>query len=88
MFWPSPAYAKELFDDKVVFGGTYTLESGQTLDGNLVIFGGAVTTEADSTVNGDVALLGGVAEIGGNRKWQRCRHWWRSSADLECSGKR
>jgi len=66
VFWPSPAYAKELFDDKVVFGGTYTLESGETIDGNLVIFGGAVTTEADSTVNGDVALIGGVAEIGGS----------------------
>ena len=65
VFWPSPAYAKGLFDDKVVFGGTYTLESGQTLDGNLVIFGGAVTTEADSTVTGDIALIGGVAEIGG-----------------------
>lgn len=65
VFWPSPAYAKDLFDDKVVFGGTYTLESGQSLDGNLVIFGGAVTTEADSTVNGDVVLLGGVAEVGG-----------------------
>jgi hypothetical protein len=66
VFWPSPAYAKDLFDDKVVFGGTYTLESGQSLDGNLVIFGGAVTTEADSTVNGDVVLIGGVAEIGGS----------------------
>ena len=65
IFWPSPAYAKGLFDDKVVFGGTYTLESGESLAGNLVIFGGAVTTEADSTVNGDVVLLGGVAEIGG-----------------------
>ena len=65
LFWPSPAFAKGLFEDKVVFGGTYTLESGQTLDGNLVIFGGAVTTEADSTVAGDIALIGGVAEIGG-----------------------
>jgi hypothetical protein len=65
VFWPSPAYAKGLFEDKVVFGGTYTLESGQKLDGNLVIFGGAVTTEADSTVTGDIALIGGVAEIGG-----------------------
>jgi len=65
VFWPSPAYAKELFDDKVVFGGTYTLESGESLDGNLVIFGGAVTTETDSSVNGDVVLIGGVAEIGG-----------------------
>ena len=65
VFWPSPAYAKGLFEDKVVFGGTYTLESGQTLDGNLVIFGGAVTTQADSTVTGDIVLIGGVAEIGG-----------------------
>jgi hypothetical protein len=65
VFWPSPAYAKELFDDKVVFGGTYTLESGESLDGNLVIFGGAVTTEGESTVNGDVVLIGGVANIGG-----------------------
>ncbi len=65
VFWPSPGYAKELFDDKVVFGGTYTLESGQSIDGNLVIFGGAVTTEVDSTVNGDVVLLGGVAQVEG-----------------------
>jgi len=69
VFWPSTAYAKEplkgLFDDKVVFGGTFTLESGQTLDGNLVVFGGAVTTETDSVVNGDIVLLGGVAEVGG-----------------------
>ena len=65
VFWPSPAYAKDIFDDKVVFGGTYTLESGQSLDGDLVIFGGAVTTEADSTVNGDIVLIGGVVEVGG-----------------------
>jgi hypothetical protein len=69
LLWPSTAYAKEpfdvMFDDKVVFGGTYTLESGQSLDGNLVIFGGVVTTEEDSRVNGDVVLIGGVAEIGG-----------------------
>ncbi len=64
-FWPSPAYAKGLCDDKVVFGGTFTLESGQSLDGDLVIFGGAVTTEADSTVNGDIVLIGGVVEVGG-----------------------
>ncbi len=65
VFWPSPAYAKGLFDDKVVFGGTFTLESGETLDGSLVIFGGAASTEVDSTVNGDVVLLGGVAEVDG-----------------------
>jgi len=69
ILWPSTAYAKEpykhLLDDKVVFGGSFTLESGQSLDGNLVIFGGAVNTEPTSTVNGDIVLLGGVAEVGG-----------------------
>jgi hypothetical protein len=65
VFWPSPAFAKGLFEDKVVFGGTYTLSGGETLNGNLVIMGGAVTTEAGSFVNGDVVLIGGVTEIGG-----------------------
>jgi len=66
LFWPSTAYAKEAFDDKVVFGGTYTLESGETHAGSLVVFGGAVTIEPDSTVNGDVVLIGGTVDVGGH----------------------
>jgi hypothetical protein len=66
MLWPSTAFAKDLFDDKVVFGGTFTLETGETHDGSLVVFGGAVTVEPDSIVNGDVVLIGGTVEIGGN----------------------
>jgi hypothetical protein len=65
VFWPSTAFAKDLFDDKVVFGGTFTLETGETQDGSLVVFGGAVTVEPDSVVNGDVVLIGGTVEIGG-----------------------
>ncbi len=63
--------------DKVIFGDNYTLESGETLDGNLTVFGGNVTLESDSTVSGDVGVFGGnvsaagviegdVAVIGGN----------------------
>ncbi len=65
LLWPATAYAKEPFDDKVIFGGTFTLESGETLDGNLVVLGGAVTLEPDSVSNGDVVLIGGTVEIGG-----------------------
>jgi hypothetical protein len=66
LLWPTTAFAKESFDDKVVFGGTYTLESDETHDGSLVVFGGAVTIEPNSTVNGDVVLIGGTVEIGGS----------------------
>lgn len=65
LLWPTTAFAKEPFDDKVVFGGTYTLESGETHDGSLVVFGGAVTIEPDATVNGDVVLIGGTVDVGG-----------------------
>ena len=60
LLWPSTAYAKPLFDDEVIFGGTYTLEEGDTQNGDLVIMGGTATLEESSTVNGDVVLLGGT----------------------------
>jgi hypothetical protein len=65
LLWPTTAFAKDPFDDQVVFGGTFTLESGETQQGSLVIFGGAVTTEPDSVVNGDLVLIGGTVEVGG-----------------------
>jgi hypothetical protein len=63
---PVTAFAKGLPDGKVVFGGSYTLESGKTLNGDLVIFGGVATLEPGSSVNGNVALLGGNLEAGGS----------------------
>jgi hypothetical protein len=66
LLWPATAYAKEPFEDKVVFGGTYTLESEQTRDGNLVVFGGSVTLETDSLLNGDLVLIGGTVGVDGN----------------------
>lgn len=62
---PSGAQAKDAADDKVIFGDTYTLSSGQTQNGNLAVLGGTATLEADSQVNGDVALMGGTLEING-----------------------
>jgi hypothetical protein len=51
--------------DEVVLGGTYTLESGETLSGNLWILGGNVILEAGSRVNGDIMLLGGNVSLSG-----------------------
>jgi cytoskeletal protein CcmA (bactofilin family) len=65
LLWPTTAYAKEPFEDKVIFGGVYTLESGDSLDGNLVVFGGAVTVEEQATVNGDLVLMGGTLNVDG-----------------------
>ncbi|MBC8332420.1 MAG: hypothetical protein H8E28_10605 [Anaerolineae bacterium] len=65
LVWPNAAYARGLADDKVIFGGTYTLAEGETLDGSVVVFGGAITLEANSTVNGDVVLIGGTVDAAG-----------------------
>lgn len=54
-----------LYADKIVFGGSYTLESGERLDGNLIVFGGNVTLEEDSEVDGDVVVMGGNLEANG-----------------------
>ena len=62
---PGPAYAGESEQGQVIFGGTFTLESGDVLNGDLVIFGGSVDLEQGSLVNGDVLLFGGNAEVHG-----------------------
>jgi pyruvate/2-oxoglutarate dehydrogenase complex dihydrolipoamide acyltransferase (E2) component len=56
---PSTVSASDLKDDKVIFGGNFTLNSGESLDGDLVVFGGNVVLESASTVNGDTVVFGG-----------------------------
>lgn len=56
---------QESTNGKVVFGGFYRLENGETLNGGLVIFGGQGILEESSTVNGDVLLTGGSLEVDG-----------------------
>jgi hypothetical protein len=66
---PSTAFAKSItvpvMDDKVIFGRSFTLESGETLDGSLIILGGVVLLEKDSFVNGDVVVFGGNLTVKG-----------------------
>jgi len=51
--------------DKVILGRSFTLASGESLDGDLVVFGGNVIVQQDATGNGDVAAIGGTASIDG-----------------------
>jgi hypothetical protein len=60
-----PALAKGAHQDQVVFGDTYVLESGETLDGSLLVFGGAAVVEDGASVTGDVGLIGGTLQIDG-----------------------
>jgi cytoskeletal protein CcmA (bactofilin family) len=59
------ASAKGLMDGQVIFGQSYTLESGETLEGDLVVFGGSAVVEEGAMVNGSVILLGGTLDIQG-----------------------
>lgn len=62
---PSPVYASSNMDDKVVMGGSFVLNTGETLDGKLIVIGGTATVEEGATVKGDVILLGGQLSIRG-----------------------
>ncbi|KAF0106175.1 MAG: hypothetical protein FD146_2764 [Anaerolineaceae bacterium] len=59
------AAAKGLMDGQVIFGQSYTLESGETLEGDLVVFGGSAIVEEGAVVNGSVVLFGGTLDIQG-----------------------
>ena len=65
---PAQSAAARGLDDgpgPVIFGGSYTLKSGDTVDGDVVVFGGTVLIEDDATVNGDVVVFGGALTING-----------------------
>jgi hypothetical protein len=62
---PMPAFASESSDGRVVLGGTYRLESGDVLDGDLAIIGGAAYLEEESHVTGSVLVLGGNLDVYG-----------------------
>jgi hypothetical protein len=64
--FPGTVFAKELLDDRVIAGGTFTLESGQVQEGSLVIFGGSAEIESGATVEGNVLLIGGTVSIAGS----------------------
>jgi cytoskeletal protein CcmA (bactofilin family) len=54
------------FEGQVVFGQSYTLKSGDTMNGDLLVFGGSAVIEAGATVNGSVVLFGGNLTVNGS----------------------
>jgi hypothetical protein len=48
-----------------VFGQSFTVKNGQTMNGDLMIFGGSATIEKGATVNGNVVVFGGSLTIDG-----------------------
>ncbi len=52
--------------DVFLLGQSYTLASGETLDGSLAVVGGNVVIEEGATVNGDVVVVGGNLKINGD----------------------
>jgi len=48
-----------------VFGQSFTLTNGQTMNGDLMVFGGSATIEKGATVNGNVVVFGGSLTIDG-----------------------
>jgi len=53
------------FDGQVIFGQSYLLESGETLNGDLLVFGGSAVIEEGATVNGNAVVFGGSLTIDG-----------------------
>ncbi len=62
---PPAAFAAGPQDGQVIFGGTFTLGTGETVDGDLLVVGGVVTLEQGSAVHGDTVLFGGTIAADG-----------------------
>ncbi len=52
-------------EGQVIFGQSFTLKSGDTMNGDLLVFGGSATIEEGATVNGSTVLFGGNLTING-----------------------
>jgi hypothetical protein len=64
----SPAYAQgpnPSGKGQVIFGSNYTVESGDTFEGDLVVFGGNVTIEEDAILDGNLVVIGGTITSNG-----------------------
>ena len=77
---PHPVNAASLAEDQVVLGGSFTLRSGQTLDGNLIVIGGTARVEENAVVNGSIVLVGGQVTVDGTI--EESIHLFAGSANL------
>lgn len=61
----SVALAAPFSPDKVVTGDDFTLQSGETLEGNLIVLSGTATVEENAVVTGQLVIFGGSATLSG-----------------------
>ncbi len=63
---PTGAVAAQGLDEgQIVIAGTFTLENGETLNGDLVVIGGAATIQEEAVVAGNIVLMGGSLVVNG-----------------------
>ncbi len=61
-----PAAASSgVYGGQVIFGQSFTLKNGETMNGDLLVFGGSATIEKGATVNGSTVLFGGDLTVNG-----------------------
>ena len=61
----SAGAANGVSEGQVVFGQSFTLRSGDTMNGDLLVFGGSATIEVGAIVNGSTVLFGGNLTVNG-----------------------
>jgi hypothetical protein len=65
LIFPTNVYAAPVEGGRTIFGESYTLNSGEILDGDLNVFGGVVDIQAGAVVTGNMFVLGGVVTVDG-----------------------
>jgi hypothetical protein len=65
LIFPTNVYAAPVEGGRTIFGESYTLNSGEILDGDLNVFGGVVDIQSGAVVTGDMFVLGGVVTVNG-----------------------
>jgi cytoskeletal protein CcmA (bactofilin family) len=61
----SAAASGGVYEGQVIFGQSFTLKNGETMNGDLLVFGGSATIEEGATVNGSTVLFGGNLTVKG-----------------------
>jgi hypothetical protein len=61
----SAAASSGVYEGQVIFGQSFTLKNGETMNGDLLVFGGSATIEEGATVNGSTVLFGGNLTVKG-----------------------
>ncbi len=65
LIFPTNVYAAPVTGGRTIFGESYTLNSGEILDGDLNVFGGVVDIQSGAVVTGNMFVLGGVVTVDG-----------------------